>query len=177
MRIMILAAVIAAGLIGQPASAMTPRQAACPVHLAPKTLGPVLVQQMSDYKEGQPDNPETTKALVAIVDACMKREKVAADQEDAYTKFVIARISRDELVRQFGTMGVPITVLDRVFGLGPGLANPTPDQITEDQFNTLMAELTRAGVKVDTLPKPALSMMGSYVAVTSEMYRDMALVR
>jgi len=177
MRMMIVAAALAAGLAGQPAAAMTAGQAACPVQLAPKTLGPVLVQEMLNYKEGQPGNPETSKALSALVDTCIKREKVAADQEDAYTKFAIARVSHDELASQLGAMGVPTAVLDRVFALGPGLANPTPDQVSEDQFNTLVSELTKAGVKVEALPKPALSMMGSYVAVTGEMYRDMVLVR
>ena len=177
MRILVAAALLTAGISGQSAAAMTPGQASCPVQLAPKTLGPALVQEMLAYKEGQPGNPETAKALSTVVDVCIKREKVASEQEDAYTKYVISRVSHDELARQFGTMTIPTAVLDRVFGLGPGLANPTPDQITEDQFNVLVSDLTKAGVKIDTLPKVTMTMMGSYVAVTGEMYRDMAAVR
>jgi hypothetical protein len=73
-------------------------------------------------------------------------------------------------------MKVPTAILDRVFGLGPGLRNPVPDDITEDLFGNLVTELTKAGINLDSLPKDAMTMMGSYVAVTAEMYRDMAAV-
>jgi len=136
-----------------------------------------MVKEMLAFKEDEPNNPETAKAITQILDICAKREKVSPDQVDTYTRYIISRLSHDELVRQFGVMAVPTTILDRVFGLGPGLANPTPDKITEDQFSSLEAELTKVGIKVEALPQHAATMMGSYVAVTGEMYRDMAAVR
>ena len=156
---------------------MTPGQIACPSQVAPKNLGPLLTQEMVNYQDGQAVNPEITNGVKQVLDVCVKREHVAADQEDAYTKYIIARISHDDLSRQLATMKVPTAILDRVFDLGPGLHNPTPDEITEEKYNSVANELTNAGVNMEALPKDALTMMGSYVAVTGEMYRDMAAVR
>ena len=169
-------AALGAALAALPAAAMTPGQAACPAQLAPKTLGPLLTQEMMNFKEGQAQNPAIAAGVKQVLDACIKREKIKPDQEDAYTKYVIARVSHDDLAGQLAAMKVPTAMLDRVFLLGPGLANPTPDQITEDRFATLIDELDKAGVSIDKLPANAMNMMGAYVAVTGEMYRDMALV-
>ena len=171
-----LAAALTASVAAHPAAAMTPGQAACPGQLAAKTLGPMLAKEMMEYKAGQAQNPAIAQAVKQVLDICIKREKVSADQEDAYTTYIISRVSHDDLSRQLGAMKVPTVIIDRVFGLGLGLRNPTPDQITEDQFNALVKELASAGVKIDSLPEDAMTMMGAYVAVTGEMYRDMALV-
>ena len=177
MRRLIGLAILAAGMAAQPAAAMTAGQANCPVELAPKTLGPMLIQEMLTYKEGQVKNRAIVDVVMQVLTACLKREKVSAAHTDAYTKYVISRISHDELARQLGAMNVPTAMLDRAFGLGPGLANPRPDQITDDQYNTLVPELNKAGVKFESLPQNAANMMGAYVAVTGEMYRGMAVVR
>lgn len=177
MRILFsLAAVLAVSAAPQPAAAMTPGQAFCPAQLAPNSLGPMLTDEMMTFKEGQARNPAIAQGIKQVLDICMKREKVRADQEDDYTKYIIARIGHDDLARQLGKMKVPTAIIDRVFGIGPGKRNPTPDQISEDQFNTLVTELAAAGIKVDSLPENALTMMGAYVAVSGEMYRDMALI-
>ena len=64
-----------------------------------------------------------------------------------------------------------------LFEIGPGKRNPTPDQVSEAQFNTLVTELSKAGISVDKLPDGALGMMGAYITVSSEMYRDQATMR
>ena len=177
MRKLVPLAAVVAAFAAYPAAAMTPGQMECPAQLAPRNLGPLLTQAMIDYKEGEPQNPEITKGVKLVLEACIKREKVAANQEDAYLKYVIARVSHDDLRRHLGAIKVPTAVLDRVFGLGPGLRNPLPDQIAEDEFNTLVSELKAAGVELDSLPKNAITMMGAYVAITGEMYRAMAAVK
>ena len=169
-------AALGAALAALPAAAMTPGQAACPAQLAPKTLGPLLTQEMMNFKEGQAQNPAITAGVKQVLDACIKREKIKPDQEDAYTKYVIARVSHDDLALQLTGLKVPTAVLDKAFGLGLGLANPASDQITEVQFAEAISELNKAGVDIDKLPANAMQMMGAYVAVTGEMYRAMALV-
>lgn len=171
---LILAA--AAAFAAVPAAAMTPGQANCPAQLAPKGLGARLVEEMLNFKEGQEADPSLTEAIKQVDDACVTREKVPAAQQDTYVRYVMARVSHDELARQLGAMNVPVAVIDRVFGIGPGQRNPAPDQVTEDQFNTLVAALEKAGVSIDKLPEPALGMMGAYVTVSGEMYRDQAAI-
>lgn len=176
-KIVLLAAVTAAAFAALPAAAMTPGQSNCPAQVAPANVGAMLVEEMLTYKEGQETNVPLTEAIKQVNDTCVRREKVSVAQQDNYTRYVIARLSHDELARQFVTMKVPVAVLERVFEIGPGRRNPTPDQVTEAQFNTLVVELDKVGVAVDKLPERALGMMGAYVTVASEMYRDQALVR
>lgn len=176
MRKTVILAALSASLIALPAVAMTPGQTNCPAQIAPKDLGAMLVNEMMNYKEGQETNPALTTAIKQVNDACVAREKVPADQQDTYARFVIARVSHDELVRQLTTFKVPISIVDKVFDIGPGRANPTPDKVTEAMFTTLVDELGKAGVSLDKLPEPALGMMGAYVTVSGEMYRDQALV-
>ena len=176
MRKTVIMAAVSAAFIAMPAAAMTPGQANCPAQLAPKNLGAMLVNEMMNFKEGQEVNEAMTKAIKQVNDACVAREKVPADQQDAYARYVIARVSYDELVRQLTGFKVPLSIVDRVFDIGPGRANPTPDKVTESQFTTLVDELGKAGVSLDKLPDPALGMMGAYLTVSGEMYRDQALV-
>ncbi len=155
-----LIAAIAASCVALPATAMTPGQANCPVRLAPKDLGARLVQEVLNYKEGQDTDPNLTEAIKHLEDVCVQREKVPAAQQDVYIRYVMARLSHDELVRQLGAMKVPVTVIDSIFGIGPGRQNPSPDQVTEDQFNALVSALEKAGVSIEKLPDQALGMMG-----------------
>lgn len=97
-------------------------------------------------------------------------------QRDTCVRYVMARLSHDDLVRQLGAMRVTVTVIDGVFGIGPGRQNPSSDQVAEDQFNALVAAVEKAGVSIEKLPDQALAMMGACVTVTSEMYRDQAAV-
>lgn len=170
-----LAAMIAT-FAAVPAAAMTPGQANCPAQLAPKELGPGLVDEMMNYVEGQETNPALTQSVKVVNDTCVAREKVQAADQDTYTRYVIARVSHDELVRQLTGAKVPIELLDRVFDIGPGRKNPGPDQISEAMFTALLDEMTKAGVDVDKLPERALGLMGAYVTVSGEMYRDQAAV-
>ena len=177
MRKIVLLAAAAAAIAALPAAAMTPGQANCPARVAPSDLGAKLVNEMMTYQEGQETNAALTQAIKQVNDTCVAREKVPAAQQDTYTRYIIARISHDELLRQFAGMKVPVAVLERVFEIGPGKRNPAPDQVTEAQFNTLVAELSKAGVSVEKLPDGALGMMGAYITVSSEMYRDQAMMR
>jgi hypothetical protein len=176
MRKTVFLAAVAAAFVALPAAAMTPGQANCPAQLAPKDLGAMLVNEMVNFKEGQEANQALSMAIKQVNDACITREKVPADQQDTYTRYVIARVSHDELVRQLTGFKVPLSVVDRVFDIGPGRTNPAPDKVTEAMFTTLVDELGKAGVSLDKLPEPALGMMGAYVTVAGEMYRDQALV-
>ena len=177
MRKTVLLAAAAAALAAFPAAAMTAGQANCPAQVAPAGTGAKLVEEMMNYKEGQDTNPALTQAITEVNDTCVTREKVPAASQDTYTRYVIARLSYDELVRRFAAMKVPVAVLDRVFEIGPGKRNPTPDQVSEAQFNTLVEELQKVGISVDKLPEMALGMMGAYVTVSGEMYRDQAAIR
>ena len=175
-KIVLLAATVAA-FAALPAAAMTPGQANCPARVAPGDLGAKLVNEMMTYQDGKKTNAALTQAIEQVNDACVAREKVPGAQQDTYTRYIIAKLSHDELVRQFAGMKVPVAVLERVFEIGPGKRNPMPDQVTEAQFNTLVTELSKAGVSVDKLPDGALGMMGVYITVSSEMYRDQAMIR
>ncbi|MFM5916083.1 MAG: hypothetical protein ACKOOL_00960 [Novosphingobium sp.] len=156
---------------------MTAGQANCPAQLAPKDLGAKLVYEMMNFKEGQDTDPALTSAIKKVNDACVAREKVPDSQQDLYARYVIARVSHDELVRRLSALKVPIPVLDRVFDIGPGRTNPEPDKVSEAMFNALVEELSKAGVDIDKLPDEGLGLMGAYVTVSGEMYRDQALIR
>jgi hypothetical protein len=93
MRKTVIMAAVSAAFIAVPAAAMTPGQANCPAQLAPKNLGAMLVNEMMNFKEGQEVNEAMTKAIKQVNDACVAREKVPADQQEAYARYVIARVS------------------------------------------------------------------------------------
>lgn len=177
MRQAMVTAATSIALFAAPAAAMTAGQASCPVEKAPSGLAAKLVEETLTIREGQEADPVLSTALLQIDSVCAAREKVPTEQQDDYTKYIIARLKHDEMARQLAAMKVPVAVLESVFDIGPGKRNPTPQQVTEAQFNIMVAELAKDGVSIDQLPDRALGMMGAYVTVTGDMYRAQAAIR
>ena len=171
----VIAALSLAGL-ALPAAAMTVSQAECPSQLAPKGLGALATDQIVSDDAGSKKEQSTIDAFRMVVESCIKREHVTAQQTEPYAKYVISRIIYDDMAQRLTKLGVAPAMLDRVFGLGQGKLNPSPDDLTDAQFDTLSAELTKLGMDFDHLPDPVTALIGGYVGISAEMYRNADLV-
>lgn len=176
MRKLITLAALCSALWAFPAAAMTASQAECPVQLTPKDLGARAVEQVLNEPVDASQKQSVIEAFTVVADACLKREKVTGAQAEPYVRYVIARIMHDDMVRSLTAQGVSTAMIDRVFGLGAGKLNPSPDQLTDEQFAALDQELTKTGRDIKKMPKSMVGLIGAYVGVTGEMHRSADLV-
>lgn len=177
MRKLIALAALSGSLWALPAAAMTASQADCPMQLAPKGLGARAVDQVLNEPADAGQKQPVIDALSAVADACLKREHVTGAQEEPYVRYVVARIMHDELVRSLAALGVSTAMIDRVFDLGVGKANPAPEKLTDQQFAALEQEMAKTGLDIKKMPESVIGLIGAYVGVTGEMHRSAELVR
>lgn len=177
MRKLIALAALSGALWALPAAAMTASQAECPVQLASKDLGARAVDQVLNEPADASQKQPIIDAFSVVADACLKRENVTGAQADPYVRYVVARIMRDELVRVLTAQGVSTVMIDRVFGLGAGKPNPSSADLTDQQFAALDKELTKAGLDIKIMPQSVVGLIGAYIGVTGELYRNAELVR
>ena len=174
-KLAVVAAFSLAG-VALPAAAMTVSQAECPNQLAPKGLGARATDQIVSDDSESTKEQSTIDAFKAVVQSCLKREHIIDDQTEPYAKYVIARIIYDDMAQRLTKLGVAPAMLDRVFGLGQGKLNPSPDDLTDAQFDTLSKELAKLGMDFEHLPDPVTALIGGYVGISAEMYRNADLV-
>ena len=177
MRRAIAMTLLSSALLALPAAAMTVSQAECPNQLAPKDLGALATEQIINDAADTGDKQSTVEAFRAVIDSCVKREQITGAQVEPYAKYVIARIIYDEMALRLTKFGVAPAMLDRVFGLGQGKLNPDPDDLTDAQFDALSGELAKQGMDFGNLPEPLTGLIGGYVGISSEMYRNADLIR
>ena len=168
---------LSSALWALPAAAMTASQAECPSQLAPKDLGGLATDQIVKQADDTGDKQSTVEAFRAVIDSCTKREQITGAQVEPYAKYVIARIIYDEMAQRLTKLGVSPAMLNRVFGLGHGKLNPGPDEMTDAQFDALSVELAKQGIEFDRLPESVTGLIGGYVAISGELYRNADLIR
>ena len=168
---------LSSALWALPAGAMTTSQAECPSQLAPKGLGGLATEQIVKQADDTGDKQSTVEAFRAVIDSCTKREQITGAQTEPYAKYVIARIIYDEMAQRLTKLGVSPAMLNRVFGLGQGKLNPGPDEMTDAQFDALSVELAKQGIEFDRLPESVTGLIGGYVAISGELYRNADLIR
>ena len=167
---------LSSALMASPAAAMTVSQAECPNQLAPTGLGALATDQIVNDADETNNKQSTVEAFRAVIDSCVKREQITGAQLEPYAKYVIARIIYDEMALRLAKFGVAPAMLNRVFGLGQGKLNPAPDDLTDAQFDTLSGELAKQGMDFEHLPEPLTGLIGGYVGISSEMYRNADLI-
>ena len=177
MRKAIAMTLLSGALLALPAAAMTASQAECPSQLAPTGLGGLATEQIINDTADTGDKQSTVEAFRAVIDSCTKREQITGAQTEPYAKYVIARIIYDDMAQRLTKLGVSPALLDRVFGLGQGKLNPGPDEMTDAQFDALSGELAKQGMDFENLPEPLTGLIGGYVGISSEMYRNADLIR
>ena len=177
MRKLIALTALSGALWAFPAAAMTATQAACPLELAPKDLGSRATAQIVNEPADAAQKQPVIDAFSAVVEACLKREHVTGPQAEPYIRYVIARIIHGEMARSLMALGVSSAMIDRVFDLGAGKRNPSPEQLTDEQFAALDREMNKTGMDLKKMPTSVLSLIGAYVGVTAEMHRSADLVR
>ena len=168
---------LSSALWALPAGAMTASQAECPSQLAPKGLGGLATDQIVKQADDTGDKQSTVEAFRAVIDSCTKREQITGAQTEPYAKYVVARIIYDDMAQRLTKLGVSPALLDRVFGLGQGKLNPGPDEMTDAQFDALSVELAKQGIEFDRLPESVTGLIGGYVAISGELYRNADLIR
>ena len=168
---------LSSALWALPAAAMTASQAECPSQLAPKGLGGLATEQIVKQADDTSNEQSMAEALRAVVDSCTKREQITGAQTEPYAKYVIARIIYDEMAQRLTKLGVSPAMLNRVFDLGQGKPNPGPDEMTDAQFDALSVELAKQGLDFENLPEPLTGLIGGYVAISGELYRNADLIR
>ena len=176
MRRVIATAMLCGALWALPAAAMTGSQAECPSQLAPKGLGALATDQIVGDTPGATKEQSTVDAFRTVIESCSKRENITAAQYEPYAKYVISRIIYDDMAQRLTKLGVAPAMLDRVFGLGQGKLNPSPDDLTDAQFDTLSKELAKLGMDFEHLPEAVTALIGGYVGISAEMYRNADLV-
>ena len=177
MRKAIAMTLLSGALLALPAAAMTVSQAECPNQLAPKDLGALATEQIINDAADTGNKQSTVEAFRAVIDSCVKREQITGAQVEPYAKYVIARIIYDDMAQRLTKLGVSPALLDRVFGLGQGKLNPGPDEMTDAQFDALSVELAKQGIEFDRLPESVTGLIGGYVAISGELYRNADLIR
>ena len=177
MRKAIALILLSSALLALPAAAMTASQAECPSQLAPTGLGGLATEQIINDTADTGDKQSTVEAFRAVIDSCTKREQITGAQVEPYAKYVIARIIYDEMAQRLTKLGVSPAMLNRVFGLGQGKLNPGPDEMTDAQFDALSGELAKQGMDFGHLPEPLTGLIGGYVGISGEMYRNADLIR
>ena len=168
---------LSSALWALPAGAMTTSQAECPSQLAPKGLGGLATEQIVKQADDTGDKQSTTDAFRAVFESCIEREQITGAQTEPYAKYVVARIIYDDMAQRLTKLGVSPALLDRVFGLGQGKLNPGPDEMTDAQFDALSVELAKQGIEFDRLPESVTGLIGGYVAISGELYRNADLIR
>ena len=176
MRSAITMTLLSSALLALPAAAMTVSQAECPSQLAPKGLGALATDQIVSDAADMSSKQSTVDGFKAVVQSCLTREHITAQQTEPYAKYVIARIIYDDMAQRLTKLGISPAMLDRVFGLGQGKPNPTPDELTDAQFDTLSKELAKQGMDFGRLPDSLTGLIGGYVGISGEMYRNADLV-
>ena len=167
---------LSSALMASPAAVMTVSQAECPNQLAPTGLGALATDQIVNDADETNNKQSTVEAFRAVIESCVKREQITGAQLEPYAKYVIARIIYDEMALRLTKFGVAPAMLNRVFGLGQGKLNPTPDEMTDAQFDTLSGELAKQGMDFEHLPEPLTGLIGGYVGISSEMFRNADLI-
>ncbi len=154
-----------------PAAAMTPGQADCPVALAPAGLAAATADSLLNYSDDKGLDPKVEAALDKLVKACIARERVTADKQEAYTNYVMSALVVSEMKGRLAARSVSVTVIDNAFDIGPGRSNPQSKDLDKAAFAEIVDKMRAGGVDINTLSDAALNDISTYVATASSMYR------
>ena len=157
--------------IAAPAAALTKGQEQCPLEVADADLGRKLVSQMVDHTDGDEIDSEVLEGVLEVYETCVSREKVTEAQRDDYMTYVTEVIAVAEQIRQLKAAGINPATVDQAFDIGPGKRNPGPDELSEENFATLVELLAEDGIRIGDLPERQIGLTGAYAALAADLWK------
>lgn len=132
---------------------------------------PGLKSSVGQSMTGQGDDAAREilfKQLGTIVDECVARHSIAAEQKGDYFDYSLARISREYLIGDIAKAKLPTNLVDKALDFGPGRANPDlTGDMTEDQIMTIVQAYIDNGVDIEKVDPAIWEKVGAYAAATS----------
>lgn len=169
MKRSVLASIVAATFAATPAlSASPPAMLDCAVSSVPPQLARNLGRAATDTAMADREAPKVE--FGKIVSECIARFSLAEPKRQAYARYSLARVVREEQLGLLKTAGLDPTIADKALGFGPGKFADFSQGVPAEFIEKLVGAYVSAGVDPEKVPEANWEVLGGYASMSSLMW-------
>jgi len=146
---------------------------ACPQQRAPAMLIDELADNMVPNALTPEEEDMAANDLARFSTECAAQTRVPEAREDAYLSYVVYRLSSIGLAQRLAKRGIPVDLVDRTLGIGPGRANALDKDIPDAKLEALMKALIARKIDPEKLPDGSWELIGAYASATSKLHQGL----